>query len=63
MRYLAGWRMTKAAQWLLETDDSLAAIAERAGYESVPSFGKAFKQWRGVGPGEYRRSGGGPRAQ
>jgi AraC-like DNA-binding protein len=56
LRYLAGWRMTKAARWLREGAEGIATIAERAGYESVPAFSKAFKQWRGVGPGEYRRS-------
>lgn len=56
LRYLAGWRMAKASLWLRETSDSLPRIAERAGYESPAAFSKAFKQWRGVGPAEYRRA-------
>ena len=57
LRYLARWRMLKAAAWLRETSDSVPQIAERAGYESAPAFHKAFKQWQGVGPGAYRRAG------
>lgn len=56
LQYLAGWRMTKAAQWLCETDDSLPLIAERVGYVSAVAFNKAFKRWHGVGPGGYRRA-------
>ncbi|AKT41920.1 AraC family transcriptional regulator [Chondromyces crocatus] len=55
MQYLAEWRMAKAAQWLRETGDSIATIAERAGYLSEVAFSKAFKRWRGIGPGAYRR--------
>ncbi|HZI07205.1 MAG TPA: AraC family transcriptional regulator, partial [Archangium sp.] len=56
LQYLAGWRMTKAAQWLRETDDSLPEIAERVGYVSAVAFSKAFKRWHGLGPGAYRRA-------
>ncbi len=56
LQYLARWRMTKAAQWLRETDDSLPQVAERVGYVSAVAFNKAFKRWHGVGPGGYRRT-------
>ncbi len=56
LQYLARWRMTKAAQWLRETNDSLPQIAERVGYDSAVAFNKAFKRWHGVGPGGYRRA-------
>jgi AraC-like DNA-binding protein len=56
LRYLVHWRLMKAAAWLHETDDSLAEIAERVGYDSAPAFSKAFKQWRGIGPGAYRKT-------
>ncbi|CAM3569435.1 AraC family transcriptional regulator [Corallococcus sp. ZKHCc1 1396] len=56
LQYLSNWRMTRSARWLHESDDSLDAIAERAGYESAPAFSKAFKRRWGVGPGAYRRT-------
>jgi AraC-like DNA-binding protein len=63
LQYLAGWRMTKAAQWLRETDESLPLIAERVGYVSAVAFNKAFKRWHGVGPGGYRRARAGGRGK
>ncbi|RKH34702.1 AraC family transcriptional regulator [Corallococcus praedator] len=56
LHYLSNWRMTRSARWLHESDDSLDAIAERAGYESAPAFSKAFKRRWGMGPGAYRRT-------
>jgi AraC-like DNA-binding protein len=48
--------MDLAARRLVESDDSLAAIAAEIGYESEFAFGKAFKRRFGVPPGTYRRS-------
>lgn len=58
LRYLVHWRLTKAAHWLLDGDDGIDQIAERAGYETAAAFGKAFKRWAGVAPGTYRRTAG-----
>jgi AraC-like DNA-binding protein len=55
LQYLTRWRIARAAELLRETDHGIAEIAERVGYESVPSFSKAFKKWRGVSPGIFRR--------
>jgi transcriptional regulator GlxA family with amidase domain len=56
LRHLYLARMDLAGRRLLETDDSLAAIAAEIGYESEFAFGKAFKRRFGVPPGTYRRS-------
>lgn len=56
LQYLARWRMSRAAELLRQSDENIAAIAERVGYESVPSFTKAFKRWRGISPGVFRRT-------
>ncbi len=55
LQYLARWRMARAAELLRDTDDGIVQIAERVGYESVPSFSKAFKKWQGLSPGAFRR--------
>jgi hypothetical protein len=56
LEYLAGWRMTKAAQLLRESDDSTSEVAARVGYQSDAAFNRAFKRWEGKGPGAYRRA-------
>jgi len=56
LQYLARWRMTRAAEMLRDTRDAVSSIATRVGYESTPSFNKAFKRWQGASPGEYRRA-------
>jgi AraC-like DNA-binding protein len=55
LQYLARWRMSRAAELLRDTRDGVAQIASRVGYESVPSFTKAFKRWQGESPGAFRR--------
>jgi AraC-like DNA-binding protein len=54
-RYLAEWRLEKARRMLLDTRLSVAEIAVRVGYESLPSFTRRFGKQYGVGPGRYRR--------
>jgi AraC-like DNA-binding protein len=55
LQYLARWRIARAAELLRDGEEALAGIAARVGYESVPSFSKAFKRWQGVSPGTFRR--------
>ena len=53
--YLARWRMNRAAHLLRATDEKIARVASRVGYESVAALTKAFKQHLGLSPGAYRR--------
>jgi len=55
MQYLTFWRMQRARELLAATRLSIAAIAERVGYQSEAAFNKAFKKAVGTGPGAYRR--------
>jgi AraC-like DNA-binding protein len=55
MQYLANWRMQLAANYLLSGNDSVAAIAERVGYESEAAFSRAFKKMVGVSPSQWRK--------
>jgi AraC-like DNA-binding protein len=55
LQYLARWRMARAAELLRDTTDGIAQIAGKVGYDSVPSFTKAFKRWQGLSPGTFRR--------
>jgi transcriptional regulator GlxA family with amidase domain len=56
LEYLGGWRMTKAAQLLRESDHSTSEVAARVGYQSDAAFNRAFKRREGKGPGAYRRA-------
>lgn len=52
--YLTRFRMGLATQMLRDTDESISEIARRIGYSSQYSFSKAFKQIRGLTPGQVR---------
>jgi AraC-like DNA-binding protein len=54
MSYLAAWRMDRAREHLRDTDEPLAAVAARVGYESEASFCRAFKRTFGASPGSVR---------
>jgi AraC-like DNA-binding protein len=54
LQYLARWRMGRAAEQLRETACRVAEIATDVGYESVPSFNKAFRKWQGESPTAFR---------
>jgi AraC-like DNA-binding protein len=56
LQYLAHWRATRAAELLRGTDQAVSAIAASVGYDSTPSFNKAFKRRHGISPGAYRRA-------
>ena len=53
--YMENLRMNEARRLLLQTDDSIAAIAEKTGYTSSNSFLRVFKKTYGCTPSEYRR--------
>ena len=57
MTYLRHWRFEVARNWLRDTDQALAEIAEQLGYESEASFSRAFKKATGQTPGSVRREG------
>jgi AraC-like DNA-binding protein len=57
VRYLARWRMQKAAYWLEMGTLSITQIAERVGYASELAFAKAFRRVIGSRPAPTRGSG------
>ena len=52
--YLTRWRMHLAAQSLTSTSKSVAEVAGDVGYESEPSFNRAFKRAFGIPPARFR---------
>lgn len=55
LAYLTRWRLNLAARRLRDTDEPIAAVAERVGYGSEYSFSRAFTRCYGQPPGRYRR--------
>ncbi|MGD7653585.1 MAG: AraC family transcriptional regulator [Verrucomicrobiales bacterium] len=55
MRYVRQWRFRVAVNWLRETDQSLAEMAEKLDYQSEAAFNRAFKTFTGKTPGMVRR--------
>jgi AraC family transcriptional regulator, alkane utilization regulator len=54
MNYLSTWRMYLAAHMLGTSGQTIAAITEQIGYDSEPSFYRAFKRAFGVPPASFR---------
>lgn len=57
MRYLTQWRMQIAVQELRRSDQSIAQVAKRLGYDSEAAFSRAFKREIGAPPAAWRRQG------
>ncbi len=55
-RYLIARRMAEAAFLLESSNDGIARIASRVGYETVAAFSKLFHRHHGASPGRYRAS-------
>ena len=54
MDYLMKTRMNRAMELLTSSDASVSIIANSVGYKDVLCFSKAFKNYTGVSPTEYR---------
>ncbi|WWR15741.1 AraC family transcriptional regulator [Lachnospiraceae bacterium JLR.KK008] len=54
-RFLAAYRLTKAAQLLQTTDIPIESIALSCGYGDAFVFTKAFKRLKGLSPSVYRK--------
>jgi AraC-like DNA-binding protein len=55
MAYLTRWRLQLGAQLLTSINNSVAQIAAEVGYESEPSFNRAFKREFGLPPARFRK--------
>jgi AraC-like DNA-binding protein len=57
LTYLTNWRMTLAADLLVERDAATVAdVARAVGYSDPFGFSAAFKRVRGANPSEFRRT-------
>ncbi|MDR9855099.1 helix-turn-helix domain-containing protein [Paenibacillus sp. VCA1] len=54
VEYIAKYRISKAKQFLLETDLKIDDIAEQIGYWGRNSFIRNFRRYEGITPAKYR---------
>ena len=54
-KYIQKYRMKEAAKLLVSTEDNIAVIAGKVGYENQSKFGNVFKKIYDLTPLEYRR--------
>ena len=57
MTFLTNWRLSLAADLLLEPGTTIGAVARQVGYGSPFALSTAFKRVRGVSPKQYRTAG------
>jgi len=56
--YLKQVKLEKARLLILRTDDSITLTAEKCGFRDYRYFSRVFREYTGLLPNEYRRSGG-----
>jgi AraC-like DNA-binding protein len=54
MEFLTQWRLTLAADLLLDPQETVASVAHAVGYGSPYALSAAFKRERGVSPNQHR---------
>lgn len=54
-KYLTEYRLSKAAQLLVKTNEPVGNIAVAVGFHQMSHFGKCFKEKTGYSPKEYRK--------
>lgn len=55
-QYLSHFRITKAEWYLADTQMPVTEVAFKAGFNSVKTFNRVFKQWKDCSPTAYRRA-------
>ena len=53
--YLTNFRMEKAKELLIHTNEKIYRVAELTGYQNSQYFVTAFKKKMGITPAEYRK--------
>jgi AraC-like DNA-binding protein len=56
MEFRTEWRLTLAADLILDPAETLGSVAGKVGYGSAYALSAAFKRVRGVRPGSYRQA-------
>ncbi len=54
--YLNNYKVSKAANRLINSSDSITEIAFKSGFNSIKTFNRVFKQVRGCSPSEFKKA-------
>lgn len=53
--YINSYRIVRAAQLIVQSDDPIAEVGARCGFNNISNFNHAFRERLGSTPGDYRR--------
>jgi AraC-like DNA-binding protein len=56
MKFLTGWRLSLAADLLLEPGATIGSVAYQVGYASPFALSSAFKRVRGISPQQHKKA-------
>ena len=56
MEFLTEWRLTLAADLILDPAETISSVAGKVGYGSPYALSSAFKRVRGITPGQHRHT-------
>ena len=54
LAYLSSYRVEQAKKYLADTNDTVAGIGKKCGFNSAQSFSRVFRKQTGMSPGQYR---------
>ncbi|MGC6424126.1 MAG: helix-turn-helix transcriptional regulator [Lentimonas sp.] len=54
-RFLISYRLTRASQLLMHSDETISVIAQEVGFYDHSHFTREFQKLFGLAPGRYRR--------
>ncbi len=55
-QYLNNYKVSKAANYLMNTTDTISEIAFNSGFNSIKTFNRVFKQIKGCSPSEFKKA-------
>lgn len=55
-QYLNNYKVSKAANYLINTTDTISEIAFNSGFNSIKTFNRVFKQIKGCSPSEFKKA-------
>jgi AraC-like DNA-binding protein len=55
-KYVNNYRVAKAAEYLIDTNDTITEVVFKSGFGSIKTFNRVFKQIKGCSPSQYKKA-------